>query len=114
MLTLLLALAAIFAWKASRELARDARLGRQAMISITSAIYAAGLIMTGLRRHYAPIRYFGILVFAGTILKVFMIDLASLDRIYRVVSVIGLGVLLLMTSYLYHQTRATARRVKDV
>jgi uncharacterized membrane protein len=91
---------------ASGELARDARLSRQAMISMTWAIYAAGLIVAGLRRHYAPIRYLGILVFAATILKVFMIDLASLDRIYRVVSVIGLGVLLLTTSYLYQRSRA--------
>ena len=92
---------------ASGELARDARLLRQAMISMTWAIYAAGLIVAGLRRHYAPIRYFGIVVFAATILKVFMIDLASLDRIYRVVSVIGLGVLLLITSYLYQRSRAS-------
>ena len=89
----------------SLELARDARLSRELMISMMWAIYAAGLIVAGLRRHYAPIRYFAILVFAGTILKVFMIDLASLDKIYRVISVIGLGVLLLMTSYLYQRTR---------
>jgi hypothetical protein len=95
---------------ASEELARDARLSRQAMISMTWALYAAGLIVAGLRRHYAPIRYFAILIFAGTILKVFMIDLASLDRIYRVISVIGLGVLLLMTSYLYQRSRATEPR----
>jgi uncharacterized membrane protein len=65
-----------------------------------------GLIVAGLRRHYAPIRYFAIVVFAGTILKVFMIDLASLDKIYRVISVIGLGVVLLLTSYLYQRSPA--------
>jgi uncharacterized membrane protein len=96
--------------QASGELARDSRLSRDAMISIIWATYAAGLIVAGLRRHYAPIRYFAILVFAGTILKVFMIDLAALDRIYRVISVIGLGVLLLMTSYLYQRSIAAEPR----
>jgi uncharacterized membrane protein len=89
----------------SVELARNARLSRETMISIMWAAYATGLIVVGLRRNYAPIRYFAMIVFALTILKVFMIDMASLDRIYRVASVIGLGVLLLATSYLYQRTR---------
>jgi uncharacterized membrane protein len=40
-------------------------------------------------------------VFAITIVKVFAFDMADLQRIYRVGSVIALGVLLLLTSYLY-------------
>jgi uncharacterized membrane protein len=91
---------------ASPALARDARLSREAMISMTWAAYATGMIVAGLRRHYAPIRYFAIVVFGCTILKVFMVDLAALDRIYRVASIIGLGVLLLITSYLYQRARA--------
>ena len=42
-------------------------------------------------------------VFAVTILKVFFFDLDELEQIYRVMSVIGLGVLLLLTSYLYNR-----------
>jgi uncharacterized membrane protein len=34
-----------------------------------------------------------------------VIDLAELRQIYRVLSVLGLGVMLLVTSYLYHRTR---------
>jgi uncharacterized membrane protein len=34
--------------------------------------------------------------------------MASLERIYRVASVIGLGLLLLATSYLYQRTRRRA------
>jgi uncharacterized membrane protein len=44
-------------------------------------------------------------VFVITIVKVFAIDLAELRQIYRVLSVLGLGVMLLVTSYLYHRTR---------
>jgi uncharacterized membrane protein len=73
------------------------------MISITWAVYATLLIVVGLRRHYRPIRYFAMTVFILTIVKVFAIDLAELDRIYRVLSVIVLGLMLLLTSYLYHK-----------
>jgi uncharacterized membrane protein len=47
-------------------------------------------------------------VFAVTIVKVFAIDLAELDRIYRVLSIIGLGLTLLLTSYLYQKLNADA------
>jgi predicted membrane protein DUF2339 len=78
---------------------------REMMLSITWAMYATVLIVVGLRRKYVPIRYFAMSVFVVTIIKVFFIDLAELDRIYRVLSVIGLGVMLLVTSYLYQRTR---------
>jgi uncharacterized membrane protein len=37
---------------------------------------------------------------------VFFVDLAQLDRVYRVLSVIGLGVLLIVASYLYQRFMA--------
>jgi len=54
----------------------------------------------------ASIRYFAMVVFAVTTAKVFFVDLAELDRIYRVMSVIGLGILLLLTSWLYQRSRS--------
>jgi uncharacterized membrane protein len=80
---------------------------REMTISVTWAAYATALIVVGLYRRYAPIRYFGIGLFAITILKVFFSDLAHLEQIYRVLSLIGLGLLLLLTSYLYQRMRAT-------
>jgi uncharacterized membrane protein len=89
----------------SSALSRSGHLAREVMLSITWSAYATLLIVVGLRRQCAPIRYFAIVVFAITILKVFAIDLAALERIYRVLSIIGLGVLLLMSSYLYQRSR---------
>jgi hypothetical protein len=86
----------------------DGHFAREMMLSVTWAAYATGLIVVGFRKQYAPIRYFAIAVFTVTIVKVFAIDLAELDQIYRVASIVGLGVMLLMTSYLYHRFRGRA------
>ena len=90
--------------------AADARsfVARGLMLSLTWALYATALIVAGIRKDYAPVRYVAIGVFAVTIVKVFVFDLATLDRIYRVSSIIGLGVLLLVTSYLYQRFRVSS------
>jgi len=85
---------------------RNDHFAQEAMLSVTWALYATVLIVIGLRRHYAPIRYFAMVVFALTTAKVFFVDLAQLDRIYRVMSVIGVGILLLLTSWLYQRSRS--------
>jgi uncharacterized membrane protein len=77
------------------------------MMSVTWGVYATILIVIGLRQRYAPIRYFAILLFSLTIAKVFLVDMAALERIYRVASIIGLGTLLLVTSYLYTRSGRT-------
>src|SRR5262249_53141372 len=79
------------------------RFAREMTLSLTWAVYATILVIVGLVRRYAPIRYFAMTVFAVTIFKVFAVDLAELDRIYRVLSIIGLGITLLVTSYLYQK-----------
>ena len=99
--TLVLLTSEIYAYWAVRE----GRFAREVMISATWGIYAAVLIVIGLGKDYAPIRYFAIAVLALTIAKVFFADMAGLDRIYRVSSVIGLGIVLLVTSYLYNRAR---------
>jgi uncharacterized membrane protein len=81
------------------------RLGRELMLSVSWALYATVLIVIGLRRKFAPVRYLAIAIFGVTILKVFFRDLAELEQFYRVSSIIALGVLLLLTSYLYNRSR---------
>lgn len=84
---------------------RGDELARQMMLSVSWAASGAVLILVGLRRQYPPIRYFAILLLAVAILKVFLVDLAQLQRVYRVLSVIGLGIMLLITSYFYQRAQ---------
>jgi hypothetical protein len=94
---------------ASAFASANSHFAREMMLSITWALYATMLIVVGLKKRYAPIRYFAMAVFVITIVKVFAIDLAELDRIYRVLSVVGLGITLLVTSYLYQRSRVTEK-----
>jgi uncharacterized membrane protein len=96
-----------FAWQRTVEAGPmaggAADLARQVTLSIAWAAYAVALLVAGILRRYALVRYLAILLFAVTIAKVFFVDLAELDRLYRIISVVGLGVLLLVASYLYQR-----------
>jgi uncharacterized membrane protein len=84
---------------------RSGYLTRHMMMSLAWALYAVGLIVYGIRRRYAPVRYLAMVVFGVTTLKLFLLDLAALDQAYRVLSAVGLGVLLLIASFLYQRYR---------
>ena len=100
----------VYAWRQDVEAGAmaggSADLARQVTLSIAWAAYAVTLVAVGIARRYAPIRYLAIAMLTGTIAKVFLVDLARLDRVYRVLSVIGLGVLLILASYLYQRFMA--------
>ena len=85
--------------------ARADALTRELAKSVALAAYATFAIVIGLRRDYAPIRYFAIALFGLTTIKVFFVDMAQLERVYRILSIIGLGIAMLVTSYLYQRAR---------
>ena len=89
--------------------AADASLAEQVALSVTWALYAVGLVFAGIRRHFAPARYLAIALFGVVVTKVLIHDIAGLDRLYRMLSVLGVGVLLLVASYLYQKMAADLR-----
>lgn len=82
---------------------RDLRLAQQLSLSIIWATYGGGLLSTGVARHSRLLRMIALLLLGVTIIKVFLLDLAELDRFYRIVSFIVLGIVLLAVSFLYQQ-----------
>lgn len=77
----------------------------QMTLSVVWTLYAIGLMVAGFILKRSPLRYMSIIIFALTILKVFLFDLANLDAIYRIVSFIVLGGLLVLVSFLYQKYR---------
>ena len=85
------------------EPARDLALAQQLSLSVIWAAYGGGLLVTGIMRHSRLLRMMALLLLGVTIIKVFLFDLAELDRFYRIVSFIVLGLVLLAVSFLYQQ-----------
>jgi len=65
--------------------------------------YGAMLMVVGFLRRSAFVRWQALLLIAATIVKVFIYDLSQLDRGYRIVSFIVLGMMLLAISFVYQR-----------
>lgn len=79
----------------------DPAIAKQVALSIFWSAFAIGCIVVGFRFRMAGLRYFGLALFALTLLKVGVIDLQNAETGYRILSFMGLGALLLITSVLY-------------
>ncbi len=88
-----------------RDQTPQAFLYEQMVLSLGWGVYGAALIWIGMMWRYALARYIGMTVIAVTVLKVFFYDLWELGGIYRVIGLIGFGVLLVLVSYLYQKKR---------
>jgi uncharacterized membrane protein len=94
-----------FYWRMREDTDAAARLARSASISVAWAVYGTALIVVGIVRRYAPVRYLAIALLAVTIVKAFLSDLSMLGGIYRIIGFVGLGVFLLLGAWLYQRYR---------
>jgi uncharacterized membrane protein len=90
-------------WELRRPLNADATFAEALSLSVIWMAYAAVLIVAGITWRYPPIRYTAMALFGLTILKVFAIDMAGLEGIYRILGLVMLGVVLLAVSFLYQR-----------
>lgn len=65
--------------------------------------YGAMLMAIGFWRRSAFVRWQALFLIAATVIKVFVYDVSELDRVYRILSFIVLGVLLLTISFAYQR-----------
>lgn len=72
-------------------------------MTLVWAIYGTVLMVIGFTRNSQLVRIYGLIVFSVTLLKLFILDIWELDRIYRITAFIGLGILLLLSSFLYNR-----------
>ncbi|MDE3136907.1 MAG: DUF2339 domain-containing protein [Acidobacteriota bacterium] len=82
---------------------------QQMALSVLWTIFAAALVIAGMARKSALLRWQALALFALVVGKVFLYDLSSLQRFYRILSFLVLGVLLLGVSFLY-QRRAMGHK----
>ena len=85
------------------EFGRMSSDGGSTGITIWWAVCALSLAIFGLVKNTARHRYLALALFGMTLVKVFFVDLGDLKGLYRVGAFMGLGVLLLVLSFLYQR-----------
>lgn len=76
---------------------------RFASISVLWALFSIGLMILGFAKRLAAVRRVSLILFAVTIVKVFLADMARVSTPFRIISFIVLGIMLIGASYLYHK-----------
>lgn len=76
---------------------------KQLVISGGWLIYSIIAMYFGILKRIKPLRYIALWVLGVTVLKVFIYDLSFLDQLGRVISFMGLGVILLALSFFYQK-----------
>jgi uncharacterized membrane protein len=82
---------------------RQLEIARDFSFSAIWIVYGAGLMIAGFWKRSAFIRWQAMVLLAVTIGKVFLYDSRELQQIYRILSFIALGVMLMAISYAYHR-----------
>ncbi len=104
-------------WHASTEVrllpltglpAAEAAKVRNMTLSILWTLYAFAMMALGMRRQVTALRVGAFALFGVTVGKLFLVDLRELDAIYRILSFIVLGAVLVLASFLYARYRAQA------
>ncbi|HTU35259.1 MAG TPA: DUF2339 domain-containing protein [Candidatus Acidoferrum sp.] len=81
----------------------DRERGQEMALSVLWVIYALGLIVAGVIRKSAAVRWQGLALLGLAIVKVFFFDLSFLTRFYRIISFFVLGLVLLAVSFFYQK-----------
>jgi uncharacterized membrane protein len=98
-----LAIADWFATGATLHLRFERLPARDLTTSIAWAVYALALLAAGVRRTSRGLRWLSLGLMMVTVVKVFLYDLGELRDLYRVASLLGLAVSLILLSLAYQR-----------
>jgi uncharacterized membrane protein len=90
-------------WRGNDNLLRDYWMYAEFTYSAFFMLYGGALLSIGFLKRSAFLRWQALLLLAVTIGKVFLVDVSQLSRGLRILSFIGLGVLLLCVSFVYQR-----------
>jgi len=103
LLLVLLSLEAYLYAKSIATSAQRARWSAQMAISITWSVFAVAVLAIGFWKRVRAMRLVALGLFGVTALKLVIVDIAHIEQIYRILSFLVLGVLMIGASYLYHR-----------
>jgi uncharacterized membrane protein len=76
-------------------------------ITVAWGLYAGVLAAVGFIRRAPAIRWASLVLFALTVIKAMLVDIAELQQFYRIIVFLVLGVLLLLVAWAYHKKAQT-------
>ena len=88
-----------------RTIADPARAAWSARMALTIvwSLYATAMLAVGFWLKSRPLRFAALALFGATGVKLVAIDLAGVRQLYRIISFLVMGVLMISASYLYHK-----------
>jgi uncharacterized membrane protein len=98
-----LAIADVFASGETLRLGFERTPARDLTTSIAWALYALALLTVGVRGRNRGARWLSLALMMVTVVKVFLYDLGELEDLYRVASLLGLAVSLILVSFAYQR-----------
>jgi len=72
-------------------------------LTVLWTVYAVILLVIGIVKRWRLVRLGALALLAIPVIKLFVYDVFALERVYRIVAFVGLGLLLLISAYLYHR-----------
>ena len=94
------------------QLVAERMQARDLALSASWAFFGGALLVVGMVRRSAGLRWTSLLVFIACILKVFIHDLGTMTGLSRVASFLGLAVALMAVSLLYARVLGTSLRTR--
>ncbi len=98
-------------YKQNQEKINNLRSSNSIALSIFWLVYSVGAIAFGMVRGSKRVRVGGIVLLSLAIWKLFFIDLWSLGTLYRIISSISLGLVLLLISFVYQKYRDVIKKI---
>jgi uncharacterized membrane protein len=89
------------------EFSFSGNFARDMTYSLAWAVFAGIVLGIGVRQKLAPARYAGLGLLVVTLLKLFLHDLWQLRGLYRIGSLIGLAIALMLVSFIYQKFLTT-------
>ena len=87
---------------------------RDMSYSIAWGMFALLLLIVGIRKKTAPVRYASLGLLGVTVLKLFFHDLSQLDQLYRISAFVVVAVIAIVASFLYQRFLGTAEKTNEI
>ena len=86
---------------------------RDMSYSIAWALFALLLLIVGIRKQIAPVRYASLGLLGLAVLKLFFHDLSQLDQLYRISAFIAVAIIAMVASFLYQRFLGATEKTSE-